>query len=248
MLYLLPNVLDKNADYQTMLPSSVHKAIASLDGLIAENEKQGRHYLSHFKIKMPIQKMPILVLSEHTKKDEIPFLLKKIRMKDTLTALERLTVSFGLGAGIIIILTILAGSVGLLYKWTVLVYLVPCAVYGLRSGIDEAGRNREKKRKFSFFEKYLVLVFIAAVLVRLLDSLAPETFYDSQYYHLTIPQYWIHNHRISTVPYVWNSYFPLNFHILYTICLLFRNDIAAKLVKNATSIMRIYSLISPITI
>ena len=39
-LLLLPNLLNKEADHTIFLPQSVDKAVASLDGLIAETAKE----------------------------------------------------------------------------------------------------------------------------------------------------------------------------------------------------------------
>lgn len=63
-LLLLPNLLDKEAEHQHFLPISVDEAVKSINGLIAENEKEGRAYLKRFGI--PVQGFPIQVLNEHT--------------------------------------------------------------------------------------------------------------------------------------------------------------------------------------
>lgn len=67
-LYLLPNLLDKEADHRLFLPSSVDQAVQSLNGLIAENEKEGRAYLKRFGI--PVQGFPIKLLNEHSQEIE----------------------------------------------------------------------------------------------------------------------------------------------------------------------------------
>jgi 16S rRNA (cytidine1402-2'-O)-methyltransferase len=67
-LYLLPNLLDKEADHRLFLPSSVDQAVQSLNGLIAENEKEGRAYLKRFGV--PVQGFPIKLLNEHTQEIE----------------------------------------------------------------------------------------------------------------------------------------------------------------------------------
>lgn len=63
-LYLLPNVLDKEAEHHLFFPISVDNAVKTINGLIAENEKEGRAYLKRFGI--PVQGFPIKVLNEHT--------------------------------------------------------------------------------------------------------------------------------------------------------------------------------------
>lgn len=74
-LYLLPNLLSDELLPDSFLPKRVSEVIAELDGLIVENEKVARKYLSKFKIKMAIQSMPLVVLDEHTKSNEIAGLL-----------------------------------------------------------------------------------------------------------------------------------------------------------------------------
>lgn len=67
-LYLLPNLLDKEADHRLFFPGSVDHAVQSLNGLIAENEKEGRAYLKRFGI--PVREFPIRLLNEHTQEIE----------------------------------------------------------------------------------------------------------------------------------------------------------------------------------
>ena len=78
-LLLLPNVLGEQRHHQLFLPSSVDKAVASLDGLIAESDKAGRRYLSRFDTKKPVQETPIALFNEHTPDDHIGFLLEPIQ-------------------------------------------------------------------------------------------------------------------------------------------------------------------------
>ena len=68
-LFLLPNLLGEEAVLEDWLPSSVARAISGLDGLIAESEKGGRHYLRRFAFPAPktFRDIPIVLLNEHTK-------------------------------------------------------------------------------------------------------------------------------------------------------------------------------------
>jgi 16S rRNA (cytidine1402-2'-O)-methyltransferase len=70
MLYLLPNLLGETADYALLLPRGVDLVVAELDGIIAESAKAARAYLKHFKLKKPLQEMPVLLLNEHTKESD----------------------------------------------------------------------------------------------------------------------------------------------------------------------------------
>ncbi len=65
-LYLLPNLLDETLPWEPFLPASVAKAVSSLDGLIAESEKEGRRYLRRFVDHEKMAATPIRLLNEHT--------------------------------------------------------------------------------------------------------------------------------------------------------------------------------------
>lgn len=78
-LLLLPNLLGDMAHHEIYLPSSVDKAVATIDGLIAESEKAGRRFLSRFKLHKQVNEIPIAVFDEHTKEDDIDFFLEPIR-------------------------------------------------------------------------------------------------------------------------------------------------------------------------
>lgn len=80
-LILLPNLLDESADIDLYFPKNLKNIILSLDGLIAENEKNARRYLLRFIDRERLQKVPIVLLNEHTKEDEILDLLKLIENK-----------------------------------------------------------------------------------------------------------------------------------------------------------------------
>lgn len=78
-LLLLPNVLGDVKHHALFLPASVDKAVASLDGLIAESEAAGRRFLSRFETKQPAHEIPIALFNEHTPDADIDFLLSPIR-------------------------------------------------------------------------------------------------------------------------------------------------------------------------
>lgn len=77
-LLLLPNLLGDHKYHEPFLPTSVDKAVASLDGLIAESETAGRRYLSRFQTKKTAQETPIAVYNEKSTAEEIDFFLEPI--------------------------------------------------------------------------------------------------------------------------------------------------------------------------
>ena len=78
-LLLLPNLLGELKHHEPFLPASVDKAVATLDGLIAESPAEGRRYLSRFKTKKPVNDIPIALFNEHTPDADLDFLLEPIR-------------------------------------------------------------------------------------------------------------------------------------------------------------------------
>lgn len=77
-LLLLPNLLGEFPHHEMFLPSSVDKAVATLDGLISESPSSGRRYLARFKTKKPLNDVPIALFNEHTPDADLDFLLEPI--------------------------------------------------------------------------------------------------------------------------------------------------------------------------
>lgn len=78
-LLLLPNLLGDSRHHELFLPSSVDKAVETLDGLIAESDQAARRFLSRFKTKKPVRETPVALFNEQTPDDHIDFLLEPIR-------------------------------------------------------------------------------------------------------------------------------------------------------------------------
>ncbi len=70
-LLLFPNLLAEGTSPDQFLPKSLGEAVKTIEGLIAESEKGGRHFLRLFSVR----DLPIKTLSEHTKEKEIDDLL-----------------------------------------------------------------------------------------------------------------------------------------------------------------------------
>jgi len=78
-LLLLPNLLGDVKHHTAFLPSSVDKAVGTIDGLIAESATAGRRFLSRFTTKKPTNDIPVALFNEHTPDEDIDFLLEPIR-------------------------------------------------------------------------------------------------------------------------------------------------------------------------
>lgn len=77
-LLLLPNLLGEHRYAEMFLPSSLFKAMQTIDGLIAESESEGRRYLKRFNTKKSAMEIPIALFNEHTLDRDIDFLLEPI--------------------------------------------------------------------------------------------------------------------------------------------------------------------------
>lgn len=134
-----------------------------------------------------------------------------------------------LGTAGIIFFTLAIGLAGLLYPAVIWVFLLGCAYLGFQGTRPflKAFKGSSGKK-----EKLLVLplaVIILACLVNLVASLVPETFYDSLTYNIGLSQNWINHHRIFSTKFMHTSYYPLNFTVLYTVGVILKDEIVAKL-------------------
>lgn len=82
-LILLPNLLDEKQSID-ILPGAIKDVVNSIDGLIAESEKNARRYLIKFMSHEKANKLPVLLLSEHTTNNELKDIIKSISLKNTL--------------------------------------------------------------------------------------------------------------------------------------------------------------------
>lgn len=85
MLYLFPNLLDETLSHEDFLPPTVAKAVSCIDGIIAESEKSARAFLKRFSYDRgrTFRDIPIRLLNEHTKKEELHELIKPLLSKET---------------------------------------------------------------------------------------------------------------------------------------------------------------------
>lgn len=74
-LLLIPNLLDEKSNPEDVLPQAVFHAVASLDGVIAEDAKRARAFLKRFPKRKPFSELPIEILNEHTPEGELGALL-----------------------------------------------------------------------------------------------------------------------------------------------------------------------------
>ena len=78
-LLLLPNLIAEHRRHELFLPSSIDRAVASLDGLIAESASAGRRFLGRFKTKKPPHQIPLALFNVNTPDNDVDFLLDPIK-------------------------------------------------------------------------------------------------------------------------------------------------------------------------
>jgi 16S rRNA (cytidine1402-2'-O)-methyltransferase len=75
-LLLFPNLIADHKHHELFLPPSVDKAVATIDGLIAESEKEGRRFLGRFKTKKPAHDIPLALYNKNTPDEDLDFFLE----------------------------------------------------------------------------------------------------------------------------------------------------------------------------
>lgn len=85
MLYLLPNLLSEESVATDWFSKMCFDVVPTLDGLICESEKRARRYLKLFEFPegRSFRDIPLLVLSEHTKEQELKEEIASRVMKGT---------------------------------------------------------------------------------------------------------------------------------------------------------------------
>ncbi|MFC1717438.1 ArnT family glycosyltransferase [Candidatus Poribacteria bacterium] len=169
--------------------------------------------------------------------------------------IEEIVFSFGLGAGVIALLTLGIGLLGGFRRW--LFYLL---IFGLMGtmifdvkaiilGAIRWLRNLAKKFRLVSLDGILLIVLALHFLLTLICALAPQTDFDSLVHHLTVPKAYIENGGIFDMSpdqgwYVVESSYPSNMEMLFTVGMLLRSDVLATLVAWAVSIFLVLSVYS----
>lgn len=75
-LFLLPNLLHEDADIELCLPAKLSLIVQSLQGIIAESEKEARRYLRRFLSHDEMKAKTLKLLNEHSSSKELDALLE----------------------------------------------------------------------------------------------------------------------------------------------------------------------------
>jgi hypothetical protein len=145
--------------------------------------------------------------------------------------LEELSLSAGLGLGLISLLTLGLGLIGLLYRWLFfgLALIGYIALFGEIRTILGRLRTCERPRLNSLSDRFLAAYLAIIICLSLLASLTPPIAWDSQVYHLTGPKLYIERSKIVggiDLPYLG---FPSLLEMLFLAGMLLKGDIVSKL-------------------
>lgn len=165
---------------------------------------------------------------------------------------QRFGYSMGIGIAILLYLVLGLGFVGLLtssFAYGLCALLLIFSIWGLinqkevyflRALLANAQLFLKKIPNF-FFDLgslsilYLVLVFV--FLINLSSALTPELRHDALQYHLSIPHYYCLHKKITEVPFNIYHTYSLNAEMLYTLALLLKNCIVAKLLHFSIAVI-----------
>jgi len=81
-LILLPNLLHPENDVKDYFFENIFKVVSSLDGLIAESEKEARRFLYRFFTREKAYSFPLMLLNEHSSDNDLKEIVSKIRKNE----------------------------------------------------------------------------------------------------------------------------------------------------------------------
>lgn len=147
-----------------------------------------------------------------------------------------LWLAWSAGLGLLAWLTMLLGLVGLLRAVLLAPLVLGLACVGAWALVSYAAQRRPKRHwQKTDWPSRLALLALAAfglaslVWVLLAHSLLPPTDWDAIAYHLELPQLYLEAGRLTYVPYIVTSNWPLGFEMLFSLSLALGSDVAANL-------------------
>ena len=179
---------------------------------------------------------------------------------------EEVVFSFGLGAGIVALLTLGIGFLGGLKRWVFYILtfgLLGVLILDVKYMVLGAVRwIRAKRARLQPLEIVLLVILGLHFLLTLFGALAPQMEWDSLGHHLTVSKIYIQNDRIFNMSptqgwFVGESNYPSNMEMLFMLGMLLRSDVLATLIAwsvaaflalSVYSFSRCHELRSPTTI
>ncbi|MBZ5606741.1 MAG: phospholipid carrier-dependent glycosyltransferase [Acidobacteriia bacterium] len=165
------------------------------------------------------------------------FALRRLRLKLE-NPIDRITLGFGAGAGILITVLFLAGLLRLFYSATFLVILLlPLILFWreTRATLIDLGTLPARWRASDALRHPLtgvaVLFGLVAATCSLMIVLAPSVAFDSVAIHLPSVQYYAGQHALRPVPGLAYSYYPQGFEMLWTLAYALAGQPGAQMIS-----------------
>jgi hypothetical protein len=167
---------------------------------------------------------------------------------------EEMVFSFGLGAGIIALLTLGIGLLCGLKRWIFYILisgLLGVLIFDVKDILIGTIRwIRAKRHRLPSFETALLVIFGLYFLLTFFCALAPSTEWDSLVHHLAVPKAYVQNGRIFNMSpahgwFVKESNYPSNMEMLFMLGMLLKSDTLATLIAWSVAIvltLSVYSL------
>jgi hypothetical protein len=182
---------------------------------------KGLEELSHIE-NLP-QRVPIMLAAALVAAAAVglgDLVLRRFRLLDGLKAGERVAIDYGLGAGLLAVVTLVVGRAGWLNPWAIRVGLGLVAAVGLvTSGLWRAGWARPRSSS-------IVLGFIISplLLVMILGAMLPSIDFDVLEYHLQGPKEYYHAGQIRFLPHNVYTSMPFGVEMLHLLSMEVMGD------------------------
>ncbi|ODS34562.1 MAG: hypothetical protein SCARUB_00297 [Candidatus Scalindua rubra] len=158
--------------------------------------------------------------------------------------MEFLLFSLAIGLGIISYTIFFLAVMGILYSWTIYIFLILLLLFSIPKIYRSTRQFRYKSLKVTHqpFINYLLFFIIGTYIgLTFIDALVPPTEADSLVYHLADPKKFLKYHslihtQIPGIDLKTSKIMPFNFEMLYVIPLTFDRDIFAKLIQFGTAL------------
>lgn len=164
------------------------------------------------------------------------YLLVRVMRVQDLTRLEEFLFAVGLGFGALSLGMFFLGILGLWHPWVVFLLFGLLTFIGRHQllhgtkALSQAWAQAGELRRCRAVPSILGSVVVLMALVNFVAALAPELQSDALGLHLALPVIYARAHRLSPVPWLALSYWPmLNGEMLYTLATLLLSPAVAKL-------------------
>ena len=155
--------------------------------------------------------------------------LDLLRIPTSGSSLETLVMSVGTGYGLLAYVMFSFGIAGWLYRPVVQIALVGVGLVGWPSlrGLDISGAWREVRR-FSpggRLHRYMGWLLLSSMAFNFVGTLAPVSSADALAIHFAAPKIWLQSHRITEIPFHWETFAGLVVQMLYLLGMVISSDV-----------------------